>query len=502
MASILTGHMGLRNSIYTAAQLRELERAAVDGGTAGYALMQRAGAAAFAALRQRWPLARRLVIVAGPGNNGGDGLVVARLARKEGLEPIVLLLADPATLRGEARQAWEDMGEAGIHAQAFEAGKLSGADLIVDALLGIGVHAPLRAEWLAAIEAINASGRPVFALDLPSGLDPDTGRALPAVRAAATITFIAYKKGLFVGEGPEYAGEVLLEPLQLPGNPSLRPALQRLTHASLAAALPLRPRESHKAQFGRVLVVGGGKGMPGAVRLAAEAALRVGAGLVTVASLPEHLAAIVGPRPELMFHALPEGGELAAVMAAADVVAIGPGLGRDAWAKDVLAAAMAARRPGQQLVIDADALNLMALGYGCERCDDWVLTPHPGEAARLLGISTAEVQADRVAALAALCEQRGGTIVLKGASSLVGRRGEVPWLCDHGNPGMSVPGMGDVLTGALAGLLAQSARPFEATGAAVYAHAVAGDRCARLGLRGVLALEVAQELRAVLARLP
>lgn len=494
--------MALRNSIYTAAQLRQLERAAVDSGTPGYTLMQRAGAAAFAALRQRWPLARRIAIVAGPGNNGGDGLVLARLARKDGLEPIVLLLGDPAALHGEALQAWQDLRAAGVGAQPFEAAQLSGSDLIVDALLGIGVRAPLQPEWLAAIEAINASGRPVFSLDIPSGLDPDSGRALPAVRAAATITFIAFKKGLFVGDGPTHAGEVLLEGLQLPGNPELQPALRRLTNASLAAALPLRPRESHKSQFGRVLVVGGGKGMPGAVRLAAEAALRVGAGLVTVASLPEHLATVVGPRPELMFHALPDGRALAEAMAAADVVALGPGLGRNDWAEDVLTAACAAHRPGQHMVVDADALNLIAAGHGCKRSDDWVLTPHPGEAARLLGISTADVQADRVAALQALCEQRGGTVVLKGASSLVGHSGTVPWLCDHGNPGMSVPGMGDVLTGALAGLLAQSGKPLEATAAAVYAHAVAGDRCARLGLRGVLALEVAQELRAVLARLP
>jgi NAD(P)H-hydrate epimerase len=242
--------------------------------------------------------------------------------------------------------------------------------------------------------------------------------------------------------------------------------------------------------------------MPGAVRLAAEAALRVGAGLVSVASLPEHLAAVIGARPELMFHALRDAGDVQAAMAMADVIALGPGLGRDGWAKSVLAAVCAARRPEQRLVVDADALNLIAAGHGPARLPDWVLTPHPGEAARLLGISTAEVQADRLAALAALCERRGGIVVLKGATSLVGQLGEVPRLCDRGNPGMAAPGMGDVLTGAIAGLLAQSAQVREATGAAVYAHAVAGDHCARLGVRGVLALEVALELRAVLAQLP
>jgi ADP-dependent NAD(P)H-hydrate dehydratase / NAD(P)H-hydrate epimerase len=251
-----------------------------------------------------------------------------------------------------------------------------------------------------------------------------------------------------------------------------------------------------------VLVVGGGVGMPGASRLAAEAALRVGAGLVTVASLPEHLAAIVGPRPELMFRAVRDGSDVAGVVADADVIAVGPGLGRDAWGAGVLEAVLANARQGQRLIIDADALNLLAADSRGQCRDDWVLTPHPGEAARLLDCSVAEVEQDRLAALNRLVIRFGGVCVLKGAGTLIGARGDVPRLCDHGNPGMSAPGMGDVLTGAVAGLLAQCARPFEATAAAVYAHAVAGDHCARTGLRGLLAQEVAQELRVVLAQLP
>jgi ADP-dependent NAD(P)H-hydrate dehydratase / NAD(P)H-hydrate epimerase len=379
---------------------------------------------------------------------------------------------------------------------------LNRADVVVDALLGIGVRAPLRDDWQQVIAALNACQRPVLALDIPSGLDPDLGNALPAVHATATITFLGLKQGLFVGEGPEHSGEIFFDGLRVDSTTDIgQPALLRLTYEDLARVLPQRPRQSHKSQFGRVLIVGGGAGMPGAVRLAAEAALRVGAGLVTVASLPEHLGTIVGQRPELMFHALREASDVEAPMAVADVVALGPGLGRDNWAKGVLAAALAARRPTQRLVVDADALNLIAAGHGPSRMEDWVLTPHPGEAARLLGIGIAEVQADRMAALHALCERRGGTIVLKGATSLVGHAGQMPRLCDRGNPGMSVPGMGDVLTGAIAGLLAQNAQVFEATSAAVYAHALAGDHCARLGVRGMLALEVAQELRAVLARL-
>jgi NAD(P)H-hydrate epimerase len=494
--------MALPVQIYSTAQVRQMEAAALAAGTPGYTLMQRAGAAAFGALRQRWPLARTIAVVAGPGNNGGDGLVLARLAWQAGLAVNVMLVADAAKLRGEARQAHEDLTGAGVPTQPFDATALALADVVVDALLGIGVRAPLRDEWQQVIAALNTCLKPVLSLDIPSGLDPDLGHALPAVHAAATVSFLGLKQGLYVGEGPEHAGEIFFDGLRVEGAViSGPPALLRLTHEDLACVLPQRPRQSHKSQFGRVLVVGGGTGMPGAVRLAAEAALRVGAGLVTVASLPEHLGTVVGQRPELMFHGLREASDVDVPMAVADVVALGPGLGRDSWAKGVLAAVLAARRPAQRLVVDADALNLIAAGHGPARMEDWVLTPHPGEAARLLGIGISDVQADRLAALRALCERRGGTIVLKGATSLVGHPGEVPRLCDRGNPGMSVPGMGDVLTGAIAGLLAQSTQVFAATSAAVYAHAVAGDRCARLGVRGMVALEVAQELRPVLAQL-
>jgi len=494
--------MTLPAEVYSASQVRQLEAAAVAAGTPGYTLMQRAGAAAHAVLRQRWPLARQIVVVAGPGNNGGDGLVLAQRAQQSGLAVTVMLLADPAALRGEAALAYADLAGSQIAVQPFDPLLLASADVVVDALLGIGVRAPLRDQWQAVIAAMNDCGRPVFALDLPSGLDPDSGRARPAVRAAATITFIALKQGLLLGDGPEHAGDLYFEALDTAGTgATLRPVLRRLTEASLSQALAPRWRQSHKSQFGRVLIIGGGVGMPGAVRLAAESALRVGAGLVTVASLPEHLAAVVGARPELMFRALRSGVDVAAIVGDADVLAIGPGLGRDNWARDVLASVLAARRPQQQLIVDADALNLIAEGVGLQRCDDWVLTPHPGEAARLLGVGTAQIQQDRHAALQALCERRGGTIVLKGAMSLVGHAHEVPLLCDRGNPGMAVPGMGDILTGAIAGILAQCGRPFDATAAGVYAHAVAGDRCARSGMRGMLALEVALELRAVLAHL-
>jgi NAD(P)H-hydrate epimerase len=344
----------------------------------------------------------------------------------------------------------------------------------------------------------------VLSIDLPSGLDPDSGKAAPAVRAASTITFIALKQGLFVGDGMDCTGELLLEPLGLEAQMAadISPTLLRLTDQDLRRALPPRPRQGHKGLFGKVVVVGGGAGMPGAVRLAAEAALRVGAGLVTVASRPEHLQVVVGTRPELMFRPVMDAGDVTAAIAGADVVLVGPGLGRDDWARVVLLATLSGVAADARMVVDADALNLIAAGTGTQRCDHWILTPHPAEAGRLLRISSAEVQADRTSALRSLCEQRGGTVVLKGASTLVGCAGQSTRVCDRGNPGMAVPGMGDVLAGTIAGILAQAADPFVAAAAGVLAHATAGDRCARAGLRGMTAMEVAQELRAVLAPFP
>jgi ADP-dependent NAD(P)H-hydrate dehydratase / NAD(P)H-hydrate epimerase len=414
----------------------------------------------------------------------------------------VLLVGAVGAIRGEAANALRDLPAAGLEVQAFEAARLAGSDVVVDALLGIGVRSPLQPAWREAIEAINRSGAEVLSIDVPSGLDPDSGEALPAVRATATVTFLGLKQGLFLGEGPEHAGEIDFDDLgAVTGPTSAAQSLNLLDSASIQRALKPRPRASHKGLFGRVLIIGGGAGMAGAVRMAAEAALRVGAGLVTVASRPEHLDVIVGARPELMFKAVENAAALLPALEQADVIAIGPGLGRGPWAEELLRAVLQGARAGQSLVLDADALNLLAAG-GELRRDDWILTPHPGEAARLLGTSTAAVQSGRLEALRQLTATRGGIVVLKGASTLVGREGDVPRLCTGGNPGMAVPGMGDVLTGAIAGLIAQGGDAFAATCAAVQAHAMAGDQCAQNGVRGVLALEVATQLRAVLAPLP
>jgi NAD(P)H-hydrate epimerase len=271
----------------------------------------------------------------------------------------------------------------------------------------------------------------------------------------------------------------------------IEPLARRLEPSVVAQALPPRARTAHKGSNGHVLLVGGAAGMGGAVRLAGEAALRAGAGLVTVATHPQSVGALA-QRPELMSLALQSARDLDAVLERASVVALGPGLGTSSWAAEILDAVCAAGKP---LVLDADALNLLARQPRARA--DWVLTPHPGEAARLLGIGAAEVQSGRLAAVSQLSKRYGGTVLLKGAGTLVSTQGEVPWLCDRGNPGMAVAGMGDVLTGVIAGIAAQCGDLALAARAGVFVHADAGDREAvQAGERGMLASDVIARLRA------
>jgi NAD(P)H-hydrate epimerase len=397
-------------------------------------------------------------------------------------------------LRGDARQAYADFRASGGQAQPFTAELLGAGELIVDALLGTGMRGGVREDLAQVIRAINTQKLPVFSLDVPSGLDADTGAAAgEAVRAEATVTFAGLKTGLFVGDGPELSGSVFFDDLELTATQpaGFAPALTRIVETEIHEALPRRARAANKGDFGRVLIVGGGAGMPGAVRLAGEACLRTGAGLVTVAVASENVAAIAAGRPELICLALESEQVLIEAMQRAQVIAIGPGLGRTSWASRALTAVLGSDRP---LVVDADALNLLA-AEGVTPRDNWILTPHPGEAGRLLGVSAQEVQRDRIGALARLTARCHGTVVLKGAGTLVGAIGRTPGLCERGNPGMASAGMGDVLTGAIAAILAQCGDPWRAARVGVLVHALAGDAAARAGERGLLAGDVARELQ-------
>ena len=482
--------------LYRAAQVRELDRIAIEErGIPGYALMSRAGEAAFKLLRQRWPDARRIAVVCGGGNNAGDGYVVARLARQAGLEAWVLTLADPENLRGDAQTAWRDACAAEIPMAPFAAAELAEAELLVDAILGTGLERDVSGVWREAIDAINAYPADRFALDIPSGLHADTGAILgAAVHAAATITFIGLKQGLFTGQGPACCGAVHFADLDVPPDiyPALHPACWRYAGEDLPMLLPRRSRSAHKGHFGHVLVIGGELGMGGAARMAGEAAARCGTGLVSIATRAAHAGLQAAARPELMFHGIETPDELEPLVNRATVIAIGPGLGRSDWSRAMLQAVLAVDKP---LVLDADALNLLAIEPAYR--DSWILTPHSGEAARLLKMTPAQVEADRFAAVEDLALRYGGVAVLKGAGSLIASQADgLVALCHAGNPGMASGGMGDVLTGVIAALLAQGLPLFAAAKAAPYLHGRAGDLAAQAGgERGLLATDLLPFLR-------
>ncbi len=481
-------------AVHSVAQVRAIDRQAIEQlHIPGYGLMQRAGEAALAAIRKYWPAAEHLLVACGVGNNAGDGYVLARLARAQDLQVTVIAYGAPEKLAEDALTAYRDFRDQGGKTRS-QSDALPPADVIVDALFGTGLSRTLDAEWCRRIEALNAAGPSIFSLDVPSGLDADTGLIRgAAIRAERTLVFVGLKTGLYLGSGPDCSGAICFDDLAIPSAlaAGAGQVASRIDTAFLASALPPRRRTANKGDYGHVLLIAGGEGMAGAASLAGEACLRAGAGKVTVATRAANVTAIVAGRPELMVRAIENQEELGSLFRSVDLVAIGPGLGKDAWAQAVFEAAMASDKP---LVVDADALNLLALQP--RRRDDWILTPHPGEAGRLLGTSAAAVQSDRLSAATVLADRYGGVVVLKGAGTLVARSGDTLALCDRGNPGMAAPGMGDVLTGVIAALAAQTKDPWVAARAGVLAHALAGDAAAQKGERGLLASDLFVHLAA------
>jgi ADP-dependent NAD(P)H-hydrate dehydratase / NAD(P)H-hydrate epimerase len=475
-------------AVHTAAQVRALDRLAIEElRIPSYTLMTRAGEAALRTLRSCWPSAQSVLVVCGPGNNGGDGYVLARLGR-ERLTITVLAVSDPTRLAGDARRAYADFVAAGGTIRSPGEVSLADHDVIVDAIFGTGLARPVESGIADVIHAINDARAHVLALDMPSGLHADSGEVLgAAVVAERTLTFVGLKLGFYVGEGPDHTGVITFDDLEIPASAveSVGSIAQRIDEDVVVRLLPRRRRTAHKGQHGSVLVIGGSVGMAGAARMAGEAALRAGAGLVTVATRSENVSAIISGRPELICRGVETAADVAAMIAHADVIAIGPGLGQDPWAQSVLDAALCGDKP---MILDADALNLLAQSPRTN--SRWILTPHPGEAARLLGRSTALIQRDRLGAAREISARYGGTVVLKGAGTVVVSGDAVPSICDQGNPGMASPGMGDVLTGVIAGIAAQTSDLAGAARAGVLVHAMAGDMAARRGERGLLATDL------------
>lgn len=489
----------LPSQLYSAAQHKELDRRVAQSlAISGFELMQRAGEVAFAVLRQHWPHARRLLLACGQGNNGGDALIVAGLALQQGMEVRLLLPqsvhAYASALTGEAAQSWAWLQQQGV-CQVVDVQQLQASDydLVVDGLLGVGFRGSLRTEWVELVEAINQLRLPVLALDLPSGLEADSGRApAGAVKATVTLTFLGLKPGLLSGQGADYCGQILFHELGAPGQvyQSLQPVAERVDSSWIQAALPKRQRTAHKGLHGHVVVVGGDLGMGGAALMAAQASLRAGAGRVTLLTRQEHVAPALMRQPEIMVQGVRNGLEAAPWLAQADVILIGPGLGQKAWGQQQLQQVLAL--PTAK-VLDADALNLLAQQPAA--LSDSILTPHPGEAARLLGWSTAEVVQEPLAALAALQQRYAGVSLLKGKGTWLAQQPQRA-LMHAGNPGMAVAGMGDVLAGIIAGLYAQGLSAWQAACVGAQVHAEAADRvAARQGERGLLATDLLAEIQ-------
>ena len=476
--------------LHTSAQCRQLDRLMIERqGVSGFELMRRAGQAAFDALVHCWPGAAAVTIFCGKGNNAGDGYVIAGLARQLGLKVQVLQVGGD-TLKGDAALAQSWAREQGVTASggSAENAAIEGA-LIVDALLGTGLRGPLRPPFAQAAMRVNRADLPVLSVDLPSGLDADTGAAAEeAVRADATVSFISAKLGLHTGKGPALRGELIHAGLgvsaavleQVPGCPLLE---------FNADELPALPLDAHKHRMGHLLVAGGDLGMGGAPLLAAEAALRSGTGLVTVLTRPQHHASMLARRPELM---LGDGGDLErckGLLSRASAVVLGPGLGRESWGGKLFQLGL---QTGKPTVVDADGLRWLAQTAASATLGKLIITPHPGEAAQLLEIDTQAVERDRPGAAQRLADRFNCIAVLKGVGTVCAAPGgELLGVCAQGNPGMATAGMGDVLAGLLGGLLAQGLDAAEAARIGVCLHSAAADLAAqRQGRRSLLASDV------------
>lgn len=481
-----------------------------------FELMERAGAAAFGALCEHWPKAKSILVLSGKGNNGGDGFITARLAHLAKLDVTVLITCDISQISGDALTAYEAMIISGV-TKVFTQDLVTSirgfsGDVIVDSLFGIGFYGTLNEPMQALVFEVNKSNADVLSVDIPSGLCATTGnvQSEQAMIADVTVTFIVYKQGLLSGQAANFVGELILADIGLGKD------FKKLVSSSIAYQLcsplidgssPIQERlnTSHKGSIGQVLAVGGSEGMPGAIRLASEAALRCGAALVCVCCHENNQALVFNGRPELML-APTDAPKLANsdMMKKTKVFLLGPGLGKTAWSKalfnlivnDVVNSKELVKKE-KWLVLDADGLTLLAQTNFY--CSHWILTPHPKEAARLLNCDVAEIEADRFSSVQRIAKKYGGICILKGSGTLVSD-GEQIVINSTGNAGMASGGMGDVLAGVAAALALQATDYFTASCLAVYIHGAAGDIIAHdNGQRGMLASDLFAPLQKLIS---
>jgi NAD(P)H-hydrate epimerase len=504
--------------IVTAAQMRELDRRTIEEAKVpGATLMERAGSGVVAAMERAYGsfAGKTITILCGKGNNGGDGFVVGRLLKKRRAKVRVLLLAKPGELAGDAKTMHRRfVAAAGAKAvtsapppDALRAA-LAQSDLIVDALLGTGLSTPVADSYRTAIEMANRSGLPVVAVDLPSGIHADTGAVMgTAVRAELTVTFGLPKPGLYTGAGLDHAGTVEIADIGIPHEfvEAIDSRVALISQETVRRAIPDRRTASHKGTYGHAAIIAGSVGKTGAAAMAAKAALRAGAGLVTVATPAgvndvmeaKLLEAMTVPMPDTKARTLARAGleELLSFVHARTAVAIGPGLTTHPETVELIQTLVP--RLDKPAVLDADALNALAgrTALLAECKTPPILTPHPGEMARLSGETTQAVNADRIGAAVRFAQAHRTMLVLKGARTVVAHPDGRAAVCPTGNPGMATAGAGDVLTGMLVGLLAQGLTPWDAACAGVYLHGLAGDlAAARIGEAGLIAGDVIEQI--------
>ncbi len=494
--------------VYSRDSILAIEDRVIGGNSrTAFELMKRAGTAAYRVMREQFPGARRVQVIGGSGNNAGDGYVLAALAHEDalatGMEIEIVRVGNLPKPQETASVAYAEAVRSGVSIVTSKDNALR-ADLFVDALLGTGVKGAPKADFASAIRQMNASDTPVLSLDLPSGMNPDTGCASECmVQADLTISFIGAKRGMVTGAGKGATGKLIVDRLGLSRSDFRGHSGHILINWTDAKSkLPNINLNAHKHALGHLLVVGGDIGMGGAAIMAAESALQVGTGLVTLATRPEHVSAALARRPEMMLlpvrhtpfgpgHSTTAETGHPTTEIRYDAIVIGPGLGRSEWGRNLLKWAASTNLP---MLVDGDGLALL---------EDVtkhlsVLTPHPGEAARMLGCSTHQINQDRYGTVERLARQFNAVALLKGAGSLVAAPSSTEDridICSEGNPGMATAGCGDVLAGIIGGFLAQGVSPIEAARCGACLHAAAGDLAARdLGWRSLKATDILDRL--------
>ena len=509
--------------VVTAAEMRQIDQETIEGiGIPGIVLMETAGSAIVQTIEQHYPACKRIGIFAGKGNNGGDGVVIARQLSHIGRDVHLFLVSPPESFTGEAYINLQIAKNLKLRIEEIPTdtalgvekdvslNHIASCELLIDAILGTGLRGEVRDSIATIINAINNLPIPILSVDLPSGLDADTGNPLgTCVRADRTVTIGLPKRGLLVYPGGEFTGKLEVADIGFPAQviDAQDIKVNWTTAAQAAKWVPPRPSASHKGTYGRVFVVAGSTGMTGAAALASEAALRAGAGLVTLA-IPKHLNPILeGLLPEVMTLPLPEtdAGSLAASATSTilefaertkSVLAIGPGLSQNPETVTLVHQLVHENQEqglGLRMVIDADGLNALAqtrellpfLGR------EAVLTPHPGEMARLTNTPISTLETDRISTAQQFADEHGVTLILKGAPTVTSTPNGAVWINSTGNPGMATGGMGDLLTGIIAGLMAQGISSEKAAALGVYLHGLAGDIVSeRLGMHGLIASDV------------